>query len=195
MYLVISVVYRITDNASVGRSKVFDINREYDFQLYKINENTAFVVSRTNTVSVASYKQTIFPFCFLCGNFEINGTIVNVIEFIKDDWVYTKNRQPFYEGYNLKSGKTFDIPEEIESTENLDPERDVTLELKEIKEYKTRNLTFSEEEKLDVEFVFKNFEKLSTLNESCLIFNAAFLIVIFLYLVFGLVYFLFFRRK
>ncbi len=101
MYLGVTIVYKFVENSNRSRTKVFALNREYDHQLYKINERAAFLVLKSNTISIVKYKETIFPFCFLCGNFEVDGTIVNVVEYSKDNWYYTKYTSPFHESEKI----------------------------------------------------------------------------------------------
>ncbi|MCZ8155717.1 MAG: hypothetical protein O9264_06340 [Leptospira sp.] len=184
MYLGVTIIYKFVENTNRSRTKVFALNREFDHQLYKINERAAFLVLKSNTISIVKYKETIFPFCFLCGNFEVDGTIVNVVEFAKDNWYYTKYTSPFYEAYNIKTDEFFDVAEQDEVS---------TQFLENLSEFKSKQLGFATQDELSLNFVKSNFEKLPTLNESCLIFNVAFLIVISFYLLGGFIYFIFKR--
>ncbi len=181
MYLSVIVLYKFVDNTNRSRTKILSINREFDHQLYKINERAAFLVMKSNTISIVKYKESIFPFCFLCGNFEVDGTIVNVIEYTKDNWFYTKYTTPFYEAYNLKTEEFIDVPESGEVSPQI---------LENLNEFKSKQLSFTSQDELSLNFVKTNFEKLSTLNESCLIVHIAFLIIIFSYLFGGIVYYL-----
>ncbi len=176
MYVSVTISYKLSKDSFQIKKVPLKLNREYDNELFKINENAAFILTRSQTISIVKYKKTIFPFCFLCGEFEQDGTIVNVVEFQKDNWFYTQYPGPFAEGYNLQTQETFDVPEQEDFSVDL---------LMQIPDYQNRNFQFSPSEKITPEWITERFQKISNFNESCLIFNSAFLILIIVWLIVG----------
>lgn len=169
MYVSTSILYRFTtDSVDYKKTSKLKVSREYDFTLYKVNDDVAFSIGKSNYISLVKYKKTIFPFCYLCGEFESNGTVVNGAEFKFEDWFYTEYSNPFSEAYNIQTQELIDIPEKGLQGEDL--------KVNEL--FIQKNLLFKENNKINPEFIKANYPSLSTLNESCIIFNAAFGILI-----------------
>lgn len=177
MYISISLFYFLGfENINVQKKSNLKINREFDFALFKINEETAFSISKSKYISIVKYKRGLVPFCYLCGEFEPDGTIVNGIGYKNNDWYYTDLPNPFSEAYNIQTNESIDISEKDFQDENLEGN-----EL-----FKQKQLSINENQKIDDTYIIKNFPPLSTLNESCIIFNAAFLILIGSWIIVGI---------
>ena len=163
-----------------------DFGRGHDFAMYKIDDQRAYLISGSGGLSVVKYEPGIFPFCYLCGTYQPAGSVVNGARYLKGDWAYTDYPGRFYEGFNLKTGAFFDVKSEVKgSVKDLDPAA--------VPEYQKRGLTFEDGQRASAQQVVDRFEPLSTLNESCLVFNMAFLVVFNIMVVIGVA--LVFRRR
>ncbi len=181
MYLSISLFYILgIDTSTSNKKSKFSLNREYDFSLYKINELMAFSISKSKYISLVKYKKTIAPFCFLCGEFEPDGTVINGIQYKKGDWFYTDFTNPFNEALNISTLELLDIIDEGFSGKDL-TENEV---------FKEKNLIFSDSHKIDDTYIKNNFAPISTLNESCIIFNSAFIFLFGVWVIIGLLIFI-----
>ena len=169
-FLVVTLSYKIGASdirfIRAGYTKI-SFNRGNDYQLYKINDSTAFNV-RSDYISIVPYAKASVPFCYLCGEFVSNGTVINGVEFENGDLIYRKYLE--FEGddiFNIKTGKA------SEATNN--------------------NFPMDEEHKLTAEKIASRYKKLSTMNESCLIFNMAFILLFGIWIL--LFPFIWFTRK
>lgn len=146
--------------------------RQHDARLLRIDDGRAFRVDRFG-VNVVKYTRGVFPLCPLCGLYESAGTVMNLAEYRRGDWVYGAHAQPFQEAVNLKTGETIDVPV---GTDLSQPPP----------EFVSRGLSFEPAHALKPEDVLASFPPLSTINESCVVFNLAFLVLVVPLLAFGL---------
>jgi hypothetical protein len=164
-----------------GASVSFD--RQYDRQLLRVNDQLAFIIS-SGYPSVVRYERGAFPFCPLCGIYEPAGTVVNGTRYRKGDWVYSDSVSGYgSDMVNLRTGEAIDVPEgEVRDPREFDP---ATVEA-----YRARGLRFDPASALSPEQIAREFEAISTINESCVVFNAAFLLLLAVLLLSGIVLFL-----
>ncbi len=181
MYLGVSLIYKLGFNSVRVKGVKVDFNREFDNQLFKIDSENAFTLSSSNSISIVKYKKSIFPLCLVCGKYEPNGTVVNIVEYKNDEWFYSEYTTPFYEAYEIKTKEFIDSPEEGD--------------LKSHPTFLTKQLSFADNHKINIEYIVNHFDPLTTLNESCMIFNFAFFILIGGWLLYGIFYALFIRKR
>jgi len=175
LWIIVSIYYWAGAGGvrSYGASTSFE--RQHDFALLRIDEGRAFRVDK-HGVNITKYRRGTFPFCPLCGVNESAGTVMNLAQYRKGDWVYTDLTQPFDEAVNLKTGEVINLPEGEGQLEKLPPE------------FAARGLDFESANKLDAGRILTEFTPLSTINESCIVFNMAFLSIFAVLLVVGVVF-------
>jgi hypothetical protein len=159
--------------------KSFSFGRMHDKQMYAIDAERAFLVTgdQHKSVSIVKYKSG-FPLFRLCGACETAGGVFPWAHYKKGKWVYTE--MPWLKGpaaYDLESGKkvTLDVPDPKSS--KIDPE-DVPF-------YAEHGFTFDKSAKIDPETLGESYERLSTVNEMCVILQVAGFIVLFFVLLVG----------
>jgi hypothetical protein len=155
-----------------------DFQRQHDFKLFRLSDRAALLVGPGGFLSVVKYGRGMIPFCPLCGLYESRGSIVNLVRYHKDDWIYTDFPGPFSEIYNVKTGEAIDVKATLAPGESK-------LDLATIPEYRTRGLNSDVAYKITPGDVRRSWPTLSTINESCIVFNAAFLLLTGFWLVVG----------
>jgi hypothetical protein len=179
LFVLFNVAYRLGAGGIEvsGASSSFD--REFDHQLFKIDDRRAFLIFDDN-ISVVKYAGGLAPFRPVCGTYEPDGSVINLAHFKKGDWVYSK--YPEFDGpdaYNLRTEEVVkvDVPDR-KGSERVDP---ATVPF-----YAEHGFTFDDALLLKPELVAKEHEPLSTMNESCVTFNAAFYLLFALMIVVGI---------
>ncbi|MDC3958775.1 hypothetical protein [Polyangium jinanense] len=174
LWIIVSIYYWLGAGGVRAHGASMSFERQHDFALLQIDDGRAFRVDKYG-VSITKYRRGTFPFCPLCGVNESAGTVMNGAQYRKGDWVYTDYPQPFNEAVNLKTGEVIDIPAAEDQLE------------KPPSEFAARGLDFESESKLDAGRFLAEFTPLSTINESCIVFNMAFLLIFAVLLVVGIV--------
>jgi hypothetical protein len=160
---------------SAGDSAV-SFDREFDFALFRIDDQAALSFDSSGYAAVVKYGRGTFPFCPLCGIWEPQGSLLNGAGFFKDDWLYTKYVAPIEnaapgvptaKAYNVKTRETFKV---------ASPPKDATS-ADAIAEYKSHGLSFDDQYRVTPALIQKHWEPLATINESCIVFNAAFIVL------------------
>ncbi|NUP10398.1 MAG: hypothetical protein HOW73_30475 [Polyangiaceae bacterium] len=175
LFVVFNLIYRFGfGGVSVSGADV-SFNREFDGQLWKIDDHLAYRTGKhPDDVAVVRYKSGAIPFRPVCGSCDLDGSLLNTAQFKKGAWVYSE--YPELEGVdvvNIETGEKFEVDaKKPEPGKRSDPST--------IAFYRDRGLTFDDDLRLDARRVAKEATPLSTINESCIVFNAAF------FLLFGL---------
>lgn len=168
LFLVFNLAYRLgAGGIRVGGADT-SFDREHDSALFKIDERRAFLVDG-NFVAIVKYKDGIPPFRPLCGRCDLDGTVFNMANFQKGDWFYS--RYPELDGpdaYNAKTGELvkLDVPR---SQKDVDPQQ--------VPFYAEHGFTFDEALAVTPARVAGQYEQLSKIQESCVTFNAAFVLL------------------
>jgi hypothetical protein len=169
LWIVLNIIYLAGAEGvrSVKTGARISFDRKFDFQLFGIDEKHAFAVHDNKYISIVKYKKAPLPFCFICGYFDSDGTVVNGIDYFKDGWFYSNyaGLGPFPDAFQVSTKKTLKI--EKEST----PEDDLPLL------YQKNNLLRDSAYVFDIKKLKANYPPLSTLKESCMVFNAAFILI------------------
>jgi hypothetical protein len=182
LLLVLFVIFNLAYRLGAGGVRFYggtaSFNRQFDHQLFKIDDTRAFLV-HGESVAVVKYASAYAPFRLVCGSCTPDGSVLNLADYRKGDWVYS--RYPEFEGpdvYNLRTQEviTLDVPR---------PKGTARVEPAKVPFYAEHGFTFDEALALTPEKVAKEFETLSTMNESCLTFNAAFYLLFALMLLVG----------
>lgn len=171
LWVLVSAYYWLGASGVQASGASVSFDREHDFVLLRIDDKWAFKPDKYG-VNVVKYERGPFPLCPLCGVYEPAGTVMNLAAFKKGDWVYVDMTQPFMEAVNLKTGETIDVPAEGELKEPSAA-------------FVAKGLTFDPELKVDRQALLTGLTPLSTINESCVVFNLAFLVLVVPLLVFG----------
>ncbi|MDD5305985.1 MAG: hypothetical protein PHU25_01565 [Deltaproteobacteria bacterium] len=172
LWLIVTLYYWLGASGVSASGAKISFDRKHDISLFKVDDTQALSVDKYG-VGLVKYKRGMFPFCPLCGMNESSGTIMNGVRYRKGDWIYTDIAQPFKEAVNLKTGETVDLPDG--SGTLAQPPAD----------FVARGLDFAQGNAIDPESVSTSFVRLPTINESCVTFNAAFIIVFGVLLLIG----------
>ena len=173
LWISVTVVYRHGESGvrfgTGGAGLSFE--RQNDYALFEIDERAALLVSQDGSMSVVQYGRGMFPFCPLCGTHELRGSIVNLAHYYKDGWFYTDHPGgPFAELYHAASGKRVDVPRPAGAAPGQ-------IDAGTLPEYASRGLTIDAAHRITAAFIDKRFPPLSPIDESCVVFNAAFMLL------------------
>jgi hypothetical protein len=171
---IVGAYYAIGASSVRASGATTSFDRSHDISLLKIDEHRAFRLDKYGA-SVTKYERGTFPFCPICGVFKPAGTVMNLAGYRKGDWVYTAHPQPFSEAVNLKTGEVVDLPADRGELSQPPPE------------FVARGLDFDKANAIDPSLIASTFTPLSTINESCVVFNMAFIAVFGALLLVGLV--------
>lgn len=159
-----------------GGGAGISFDRPSDFALFKIDDRVALLVTRDGPEAVVKVARGAFPFCPLCGTYDLRGSVVNGARFYQNGWIYTDSPGgPFAELYQVATGKTVDVARPPPG-----------VDVRTLPDYTTRGLTFEPSYQLTPTLIHELFRPLSAINESCVVFNAAFLLLACAWLVVAL---------
>jgi len=179
--LLINLYYFFGASGFAYGGKSFSFNREHDKQLYKIDDRRAFVVHGGKYFSAAVVKYGDgFPLFRMCGACQTEGSIFNLPQYKKGNWVYTN--MPWLKGpaaYNLETEEVVTLKVPAPQNSKIDAE-DVPF-------YTDHGFTFDESRKLDLEKIAEHYQPISTINEMCVILQVAAFIIVAILLVIGLI--------
>jgi hypothetical protein len=177
-----------------GGGSAISFDRQNDFALFKIDDKVGLVVNRDGSASVARYGRGTFPFCPLCGIYELQGSVVNLARYYRNGWVYTDYPGgPFAELYHVASGQTVDVARPVATAAApaaapAAPAGADTAAVASLPDYARRGLTFDEANRLTPARIQELFQPLAAINESCVVFNAAFMLLAAVWLIIALVF-------
>jgi hypothetical protein len=177
LWIMTTLFYRLgAEKAPLGAADV-EFGRQHDFALFRVGDGAALLVTRSGFFSVVKYGRGTIPFCPICGVHESRGSIVNLAGYAKGDWIYSDYPNGrFAELYNTATGERVDV----EAPEGASKETIAALPA-----YRDRGLDFDDGNKLDGAVIKQRWSSLSTINESCVIFTFAFLLLAGVWLVVG----------
>ncbi len=151
-------------------------DRQFDYKLFRIDDDHAFEISSSGFVAVVKYSRGTFPFCPLCGTWERDGSVLPGPAYRKGDWLYARYTFPDSPiAWNMKTGEAVISAKKERKDEEFPEHR-----LEDEPFYVEKGFEFSTELEFHGGHVVDGFKELSVINESCVIYNAAF---IFLFLV------------
>lgn len=188
LWIVFSLVYALGgDGVEVSGADV-SFDRKFDYILFKIDDTTAFEVSG-DRVSVMHYREGPFPFSLLCGRYERDGRALAGEPLRDGDWIYADSPGGTWTDWpaarNLTTGETLHLSAaEAERLEDVpyNERGDNAL-------YHDRGWVVDQAHRVTPEQVAREFEAMSTLNESSLAIQMAFLMASGLLIMIGLVAF------
>ena len=171
LFVGLNLAYRAGADAVEFKGGVASFDREFDGALFGIDAKRAYRVSGSGDVSVVKIKPGTPPFRPVCGTTTLDGSLINLAMYQRGDWVYSG--YPEFDGvdaYNLKTGETLSVSAPTPAPGKMsDP---LT-----IPEYRSRGLTFTDGNKLTPERIVRGHRQLASIEESCVVFNAAFFLL------------------
>lgn len=166
LFVLLNVYYRLgAGGVSVSGADV-SFERRFDVELFDAKNDLAFLLTRSGAISLVKIARGAFPFCPLCGEWEPAGSVVNVVGYRKGPWIYSDVASPFSEAWNVETGESVDLEASLGS---LDAQLPVELE--------AVGLDFGAEHRVTDVMVARDFPRLATINESCVVFNMAFFLI------------------
>ncbi len=186
LWVSVTVYYkRGASGIAFGGSEI-SFERRFDFALFRIDDRAALLVNRGGSMATVAYGRGVFPFCLLCGTYRPEGSIVNLTRYYKDGWLYTDHLGgPFAELYHVPTGEQVQVARPpgvapgATGAQGPDPTR--------LPEYASRGLTFDPAHAITPALIQEQFPELRAINESCVVFTAAFVILVGLWLIVGLI--------
>jgi hypothetical protein len=180
LFVLFNLYYRLGSSGVEVSGTSASFEREFDYQLYAVNDTYAFSVDGPNWTPLVRYLKTPIPFRWICGTYQSGGVVLRDPVYRKGNLLFS-GQIGFHGGeygIDLKSGQVYrttppsgpgvelgdyKLPEpfaqkELYTALGIDPATDTTDQVT------------SEKAVLD-------FEKLSVANESSIVFNAAFLLI------------------
>jgi hypothetical protein len=170
LFVIFNLAYRLGAGGLHIGGAAISFHRAHDRTLFKIDDHRAFLV-RGDFVSIVKYKDGTPPFRPLCGRCDLDGSIFNMASFQKGDWFYS--RYPEFDGpdaYNLRTGEVVKL-DVVRSrySKDTDPQS--------VPFYAAHGFTFDPALAVTPERVAKEHEALAVIDESCVTFNASFLLL------------------
>lgn len=174
-----TVYYHLGAEGVRVKGATIDFSRKFDQRLFKLDGRRAYAVSARGGgdafVSLVKYRRGTFPFCPLCGWNTPYGSVFNLADFRKGDWIYSRYTfagRPI--AYNLKTGETVKSAKTKELSASRAPEpADEPFYVK---------MGFTFDESLKISRHLDPKQEISVINEGCIIFTAAFLFFYALFL-------------
>lgn len=179
LFLGTTIYYHLGAEGVRVKGARIDFDRKFDRRLFKVDDRRAWSVSARGGgdafVSLVRYRRGTPPFCPVCGWNTTNGSIFNLADFRKGDWVYSKYTFPGQPiAYNLRTGEVVRSAKKARDSSSRAPEpADEPF-------YVQQGFTF--DDALRVSRQLDPKRELSTINEGCVIFVAAFLVFYALFL-------------
>jgi hypothetical protein len=181
LYVICTIVYRLGGDEITVKGATLNFGRKYDHALFKIDEQRAFSISGSGHISVVKYCSGVFPLKPLCGFHSLDGSVLNLADYKKGDWVYSG--YPELGGrsaVNLRTGEVIETERTARRRGDYsrsDPTR--------VPGYARLGLTFDERLRLTPAEIVHGYRQLSVINESCLTYTVAFLLLFALWLMVG----------
>jgi hypothetical protein len=183
LWIAVTVLYRQGESGvrfGTGGPGI-SFERENDYALFAIDERAALLVTKDASMSLVEYGRGAFPFCPLCGTHELRGSIVNLAHYYKDGWIYTDHPGgPFAELYHVSSGQRIDVPRPPGAAPGQTDARTLPG-------YASRGLTIDAAHRITPALIHERFAPLSPIDESCVVFNSAFMLLAAVWIAVGLV--------
>ena len=184
LFISLNIFYALGASGVLVGTSALDFARDFDYQLYEFKDDMGFSVDREDGRVEVVYIETA-PILFrpMCGTYQANGYLMPGADFRKGDWLYTEFPQHGeVDALNLETGETYDVPGITPDTDRIDWS---TVEF-----YLKNGLEINDKYRLKGDNVEKEFAMVSTMNESCLVFNAAFYFLFAILGIIALVYFI-----
>ena len=178
--LALNVICRVTPARIADAHFIMPTGRADDHALYRINETFAFSVDRRG-VSVVQVEPGPVPFRPLCGVHQATNVVVSAVEFRKGPWIY--RGKPALDGadiLNVETGETIEVE---------DPDADVRglrsqlvfvgtnmtgssyPNPEDLRGYGTHQLSFESEWELSYRRIAAEYDRMDTINSSCVTMN------------------------
>jgi hypothetical protein len=171
LFVGLNLAYRAGADGVELKGGVASFDREFDGALFGIDATRAYRVSGSGDVSVVKIKPGTPPFRPVCGTTSLDGSLINLAMYQRGDWVYSG--YPEFDGvdaYNVRTGETL-------SVDAPTPEPGKMSDPASVPEYRSRGLTFAAANKLTAERIMRGHRQLASIEESCVVFNAAFFLL------------------
>lgn len=152
---------------------VVSFDREHDFALFALGNGAAILSSGSGSLSTVKIERGTFPFCPLCGEYEPTGTLVNGSDYIDGEWLYRApialppdaNEASQGALYNIVTGERVRVPPGATMAQ-----QEVLL--------LARGLELDPSKRVTPAVLEARTTPVAAINESCVVFQAAFLLVI-----------------
>lgn len=171
LFVGLNLAYRSGADGVEFKGGVASFDREFDGALFGIDGERAYRVSGSGDVAVVKIKPGTPPFRPVCGTTSLDGSLLNLAMYQRGDWVYSG--YPEFDGvdaYNVRTGETLSVSAPTPAPGTMsDPAT--------IPEYRSRGLTFAAANKLTPERIMRGHRQLASIEESCVVFNAAFFLL------------------
>ena len=129
------------------------------------------------------------PFRPLCGRCELDGSLLNLADYMHDGWVYTGSPEiAEIDAVHLETGETLKV-------DLRRPAPGTTIDPATIPEYAARGLDYAPEKKLDVARLAALYDDGALIDESCMIIQMAGILSLAIVAIFGVALLLRPRRK
>ncbi|MBL8714870.1 MAG: hypothetical protein JNL79_02695 [Myxococcales bacterium] len=181
--VLINLYYAFGASGFAFRGASFSFGRQHDKQLYVVDDRRAFEVwgfgGPHPSISIVKYGDA-FPLFRLCGACQTKGGIFSNARFQKGSWIYTD--MPWIKGpaaYDLATGELVTLTVPAPKDSKIDPE-DVPF-------YAEHGFTFAAKYRLDADKLSEDYKPVTTVNEMCVVLQAAGFIVLAVVGLIGLV--------
>ena len=178
LWIVFSLIHWLGGSGVNVSGADVSFNREHDVQLFRITDRIAFELDNDGDVSVMTYAPTMFPFNVLAGWYERDGRAMSGRVMRMGDWVYSDSPglgRGIPDALNLKTGETLTVPDD--QAKQYTKTYDISV-LNTLPFYRDHGFVVDEQHRMTAEQVATDFTAISTLNESGMIVQAAFLFAI-----------------
>ncbi len=175
LWIIFSLVHAFGGSGVNVSGADVSFDRQHDVQLFRIDDQIAFQVDNDGDVSVSKYKVAPFPFNVLAGWNERDGRAMSGNVMRMGDWVYSDSPGLGFDipdAINLKTGEMLTVPDD--QAQQYKKTYDIRI-LSTLPFYTRHGFVVDESHRMTAEQVAGEFQAISTLNESAMIVQAAFL--------------------
>ncbi len=171
LWLAFNVYYALGGSGVRSRGGSVKVDRSKDVQLFQVDDKYALRTTDGESFDLVTFKRGTFPVCPVCGTWERDKFVVHNVGFRQGDWFIATYVMPDgAEAFNVRTGEAIEMP-------NV-PGRVLDMEGKPTPAARSKSAAapFAAPSKpIGVD----GLEPLRSIKESCIIFNASFILIAF----------------
>lgn len=171
LWIVFNVYYALGGSGVGTRGGRIEVSRSNDVQLYRVDDKHALRTTDGTSFDLVTVKLGTFPVCPICGTWERDAFVVHNVGFRQGDWfiaTYVGPDGP--EAFNVATGQAIDLP--------MVPGRVLSADGSPMPAARAKS-TAAPFAARSSPISIDGLERLRSVKESCIVFNASFALISF----------------